>query len=72
MSKKYKENDLKEAAVFTAGGVVAAGAGVVAKIGSIGLAVAGTTVFIGAATFIAAGAVAGLTAYGFKSILIKV
>ena len=72
MSDKYKENDFKQAAVFTAVGVIAAGVGVIAKVGGMDLVVADTAVFIGSATVIAAGAVAGLSVYGFKNILFEV
>ncbi|MEM6755355.1 MAG: hypothetical protein AAF630_20575 [Cyanobacteria bacterium P01_C01_bin.38] len=72
MSKKHNENDLKEAAIFTAVGVLAAGVGVIAKVGGMDLAVAENAVFIGSATVIAAGAVLGFSVYGLKNILIKV
>jgi len=67
MSKKRKENDLQEAAGFTAGGA-AAGAGVAATVGGMGLAVGGTAVGIGMAPVVAAGAVVGLAAYGLKKV----
>ena len=72
MSKQHKENDLKEAAIFTAVGVVAASAAVIAKVGGMDFAVAETAVFIGSATVIAAGAVLGFSVYGLKNILVKV
>ncbi|MEL6459963.1 MAG: hypothetical protein AAFX46_07580 [Cyanobacteria bacterium J06636_27] len=70
MFNKDKENGLKQAAIFTAGGVVTA-TGVIVKLGGMDLATAETTALIGAATIVAAGAVVGLSAYGFKSILVK-
>ncbi len=65
MSKK--NDDFKEAAGFTAGGA-AAGAGVAATVGNMGLAGAFGGVAIGAAPVVAAGAVVGLAAYGLKKI----
>jgi len=71
MFNKRKENDLQEAALFTAGGVAVAG-GVIVKVAGMSLATAENTFLIGAATVLAAGAVVELSIYGFKSILIKV
>jgi hypothetical protein len=67
MSEKDKEDKLKEAATYAAGGA-AAGAGVAATVGGMGLAVGGTAVAIGAAPVVAAGAVIGLAAYGIKKL----
>ncbi|MDJ0617844.1 MAG: hypothetical protein QNJ63_14060 [Calothrix sp. MO_192.B10] len=63
-----KDDDLKEAAGFAAGGALA-GAGISATVGGMGLAVGGTAVAIGAAPVVAAGAVVGLAAYGLKKLL---
>lgn len=71
MIQKQDEDNFDKAEV--AGGYLAAGAaaGVVAAevIGDMGLAVGGTAVAIGAAPVIAAGAVVGMAAYGFKKFL---
>ncbi|UKO99287.1 hypothetical protein [Nostoc sp. UHCC 0870] len=65
MTKNSKEDDLKEASGFAVGGA-AAGAGVTAMLGNMGLAGAFGGIAIGAAPVIAAGAVVGLAAYGVK------
>ena len=58
-------NNTGEGAAFVAGGT-AAGAGVSATVGGMGLLAAGTGVGIGMAPVAAAGAVAGAAAYGAK------
>lgn len=65
-----KSNNAGEAAGFVAGGV-AAGAGLSAWLGGMGLAVGGTAIGIGMAPVVAAGAVVGLAAYGVKKLLMK-
>jgi len=59
------ENEMKEAAGFTAGGAAAIPAPA-AAVGGMGLAVGGTAIAIGTAPVVAAGAVVGLAAYGLK------
>lgn len=68
MAEKRKEDDIKEASGFAAGGA-AAGAGVAAVVGNMGLAGAFGGIAIGAAPVVAAGAVVGLAAYGLKKLL---
>lgn len=58
-----KANEALKAGGAAAGGAVAGGA-TFAAIGSGGLAIAGTAVTVGAAPFVAAGAVVGLAGYG--------
>jgi hypothetical protein len=67
MTKNRKEDDVKEASGFAAGGA-AAGAGVAAMLGNMGLAGAFGGIAIGAAPVIAAGTVVGLAAYGVKKL----
>ena len=71
MSKSNDDfKDKTEAARYVAGGA-AAGAGVAATVGGMGLAVGGTAVAITAAPVVAGGAVVGLAAYGFKKAFFK-
>lgn len=70
MSQQQSEDNLKEAAAFTAGGA-AAGAGAGALLGGMGLAVGGTAIGIGMAPVVAAGAVVGLAAFGLTKALKK-
>jgi len=67
MSKNRKDEDIKEASGFAAGGAVA-GAGLAAVVGNMGLAGAFGGIAIGAAPVIAAGTVVGLAAYGVKKL----
>ncbi|MGF1538229.1 MAG: hypothetical protein ACFB4J_17330 [Elainellaceae cyanobacterium] len=63
-----KSQDTVEFTLFTATGA-AAGAGVAATVGGMGLAVGGTAVAITAAPVVAAGAVVGVAAYGLKKVV---
>jgi hypothetical protein len=71
LASPVRANDTKTEAL-KAGGAAAAGAvaggAVVATTGSIGVAVAGTAVSIGAAPIVAIGAVIGLAGYGIYRI----
>ena len=67
MSKYRKDKDYKIAAVFAAGGS-AAGAGVAAAVGNIGLADAFGGIAVGVAPIVCAGTVAGTAAYGVKKL----
>ena len=58
-------------AVSAAAGGAAAGAGVSAVMGGMGLAVAGTAVSVGIAPIAAAGAVVGLAGYGLTKLFNK-
>jgi hypothetical protein len=68
MGKQNKENDIKEVAGFAAGGA-AAGMGVAAFVGNMGLAGAFGAVAVGAAPVVAAGAVLGVAAFGLKKVI---
>ncbi|MDY0073049.1 MAG: hypothetical protein RBR77_10415 [Thauera sp.] len=66
------ESSKKEEAAVAAGSVVlgaAAGGATFAAVGSGGLAIAGTAISIGAAPFIAGGAVVGMAGYGSYKLL---
>ena len=67
MSRNKKEKDFKVAAAFAAGGS-AAGAGLVAMVGNMGLAGAFGGIAIGAAPVACAGTVTGMAAYGIKKL----
>ncbi|WP_414751896.1 hypothetical protein [Anabaena sp. CCY 9910] len=69
MSKNPKsDNNGLEAAGYAAAGA-AAGAGLSATVGGMGLALMGTAVGVGMAPVAAAGAIVGLAAYGVKKAL---
>jgi hypothetical protein len=71
LASPVRANDTKSE-IIKAGGAAAAGAvaggAVVATTGSIGVAVAGTAVSVGAAPIVAVGAVIGLAGYGIYRI----
>ena len=64
-NRKNSINKVTDAGIHAAGGA-AAGAGVVAVVGNMGLAVAGGAIGIGMFPVAAAAAVAGLAVYGVK------
>ena len=71
LASPVRANDTKTEALKAGGAAVAgavAGGAVVATTGSIGVAVAGTAVSIGAAPIVAVGAVIGLAGYGIYRI----
>ncbi|HCJ51641.1 MAG TPA: hypothetical protein DHV67_07305 [Gallionella sp.] len=61
-----QDMEVKKAVIAAAGGAAAGGL-TFAAVGSGGLVIAGTALSIGAAPFIAAGAVVGLAGYGVYS-----
>jgi hypothetical protein len=65
-AKAIEEGDVTALAPVAGG--AALGAGISSVVGGMGLAVGGTAIGIGAAPVVAAGAVVGLAAYGFKKL----